>query len=605
MAPLHLYSAADTAVVTDPNGLLLNPYWRGGSRPAPPLPDIEDDCRFRVETEHLERRDLMTTKRDCLSKEERQLVSLNEITPALGLGIVCVTGGKTGKVKGHVNWFPITATGQLVWNSFSAGAGDHDVNIDFVTKLPNASTAANATFPEYGGQPGYHTESYYEETFDRLPGAEKTFWHALKDVHLDNERAHALVDDRFAIMTGVFGVDGVHGYHAELHPVHAMSVLVDTSTVAGKLREQWAVMLRNTGSEGDCAEGTLPLRTAALDSSKQDFFVDLGAWADGGAPNVLRGTAWSTDGEFLPTQHVEQGADGQRIYLRMIHRRPAPGSPDFLFFGTFYVDWPSAKRSTWSQRFIPLVPPHGRPIKFTELALPLQPIPPEKVVALADDEGPKLPPKVLAVRTPPWPLSNQVRPLDCSKLDKSNQLCFKAARWVGGVARARDEYFPVISRFRYPHSSYFYGEGTWNTIVNVVYTLGDRWDLRLDRHRPKPGTKDYGKGSPDRCVQGWYPASDARCGVSLRWNPYVSPNSVRLSKNFVIVPYTAGQLGISWLDRASEPWYHGFGFITGFGLGTQLQLWNHDLFIERQATGRSWYENQWVTTIGWLTPLWR
>lgn len=597
--PLHIYAAADGPQRIDPNGFLLNPAWHGGKRLPP---DIEEDCRFRVATRLLEQRDLYTTRPGCLSKEERAIVSLNEATNALGLGVVCVTGGKTGRVRGHVNWFPVTVTGQLIWNSFSGGLGDHDINIDLVPPDTNAVTSGNAQFFAYNNRRAYHLESFYDETLGLLKGSYDSFWRALSDVHEDEGAAHGLIDHRFAIITGVYGLDAVHGFHAELHPALAMSILVDTSTVDGKLREEWALMLRNQGGEGDCAEGMLPLLTRSISDHTQEFSIDLGAWQNAQAPSVKLGPGSQATGGYFPTAHVTQSGGASRVYLRFEYPRPTPAGSSFLFLGTIFVDWPHPDRTTWENRFKPWLPGAGPPMQLARVST-LGAVPPNAGTSLPDGGLPS--PQVLVEKTPPWPLPGEAKPLDCAYVDKSNLLCFSPARWVAASTIADGLYFPVVSRFRYPHSSYFVGESALLTTVNVLYGLGDRWDFRMDRLHPKEGTKDFGQEPDSRCLSPVYPAADARCGGSVRWNPYVSPNTIRLTDWLIIVPYTVGHLGISLIDRPHETLNHGFGFTTGGGLGFQLQLGRHELFWERQFNTRSWYRDQWITTIGWLTPFFR
>ncbi len=52
-----------------------------------------------------------------------------------------------------------------------------------------------------------------------------------------------------AVVTGIFGVDGVHASHSEIHPVFAMAVRFQTDS----LHDRWAVFARNWGSEGMCS----------------------------------------------------------------------------------------------------------------------------------------------------------------------------------------------------------------------------------------------------------------------------------------------------------------------------------------------------------------
>src|SRR5439155_13202526 len=135
---LRLYARRDLPRPFDPNGFLWNPGWL--SRPVGP-PDIERDCRFRAATGHLEERTLFTSRGPCLSGDERRLVTLNEAVSTLGLGLVCATNSQLGHVRGHVNWFPITVTGQLRWDSYSKGLGaDNDITLQLVPPETNALT---------------------------------------------------------------------------------------------------------------------------------------------------------------------------------------------------------------------------------------------------------------------------------------------------------------------------------------------------------------------------------------------------------------------------------------------------------------------------------
>ena len=72
--PLHLYSSSESKdLVLDANGFLFNPRWYGLLSDAA-APRIEERCRFRVATGHLDRRFLTRTGSSCLSGDELKLV---------------------------------------------------------------------------------------------------------------------------------------------------------------------------------------------------------------------------------------------------------------------------------------------------------------------------------------------------------------------------------------------------------------------------------------------------------------------------------------------------------------------------------------------------
>ena len=272
----------------DANGLLINPRWLGRSDDT--VPNIERRCRFRVAVGTLESRALLVTKGPCLSSAERKIVTLNEAPSTLVMGAVCNTNSETGDVRGHVNWYPVTITGQLLWDEFSGGdPADDDVNLNLVAPDTGALTSANPRPRESKDSPvrrrSYHLEFNYSETLGLLKGWSRpwagmenpggSWWWALRDSLEDKEAMKRLVDGRIALVTGVFGLDGVHGFQSEIHPVLAMAVLVDTArTVDGHRREQWAVMVRDRGNEGDCGQGKLPLQLS--EDEVQTFAIDLG-----------------------------------------------------------------------------------------------------------------------------------------------------------------------------------------------------------------------------------------------------------------------------------------------------------------------------------------
>jgi hypothetical protein len=586
-------------------------------------PDIRRRCNFRVGTGHLERRTLFTTRSGCLSEDERQVLTLNEATPSLILGTVCVTSAKTGNVRGHVNWFPVTATGQLRWNSFSTGIQDHDINIDLVTPLPNASTAMNSAFGEFGNARGYHTESYDWETVVRLREGGDSFWHRLRRALTDGKLAHELVDDRFAVATGLYGADGVHGFHAELHPVFAMAILIDSSrTTSGSVREQWAVMLRNLGSEGDCAEGTLPLLAQEVDNRSQEYIMDLGSWAGAGEPHVWLAPSWASDTSFVPQVYFEKrAADSNRhVLLSFIHPRPLPGDSDYTFLGTIFLDWPVAGAIPWRDRFNGWMPnvPHP-PLNIARLRVRsaddssaldanapfLDRASPAGVAgerALAS-EGPSflhyMHPRELAAgtkplrspmfprapRTPPWPLYNSVRSF-CTPLARSDLLCHTAKRWILGVSDANAlGVTSMASIYVFPHAVYREGEGFFANFVNLAGTFGYRFDARQDR---------FFSLIKHDSVQRQGARKD---GVSVHFSPFISPNNFRISDAVIVTPFTRGDIGLSWLDGD-----HG-RLIGGGGIGLEGQVSGQDLMLEVQRVAHGGgYASQWLFTLGLLHP---
>jgi hypothetical protein len=58
-----------------------------------------------------------------------------------------------------------------------------------------------------------------------------------------------MIDGQQAIVTGLIGIDGVHGGYSEIHPVYAMAIMTsDTGS-----DQTWAFFIRNMGDEGECS----------------------------------------------------------------------------------------------------------------------------------------------------------------------------------------------------------------------------------------------------------------------------------------------------------------------------------------------------------------
>ncbi len=364
---LRLYSRQDPIARLDPNGFLFNPAWL--NIPQTP-PDIGRICRFRVATGELEERTLLITKHgklSCLSGYEDSVVTLNEAGSTLGLGFVCATNSQIGTVRGHINWFPVTATGLLRWVNYAGGPGaDNDLSFSFLTPTPNAVTRGNDDW-EGSANSGkaYHIELNYSESLYRLGTKGHTWWNALNGALKSNAAMARLVNDRLSIVTGLFGLDGVHKFQAELHPVFAMAVLIDTvRTGPHRLREEWAVMVRSRGNLGDCSTGAIPLVTSS--DNIQQFVMDLGRWPGAGAPRLTLGPSWTTDSTSPPRVRL----DSLHLLVGFRYPHPGPQARDFLFLGTIYVEWLGEGSGTPLDRFDAWLPA-GR-LRHVTL-VPLQP----------------------------------------------------------------------------------------------------------------------------------------------------------------------------------------------------------------------------------------
>ena len=578
---LHLYAPEDTTRARDANGFLLDPAWIGDS-----IPKISRRCGFRAVPGALNERVLVTRDSLCLSAEERRIVTLNEPRGLLIFGFVCSTNSQLGDVRGHVNWFPITATGRLRGADFADGTNaDRDLSIDFYTKQPNASTTGND--PDSQGNRGYHIEFFYEETLDYLWDTvphPRGWWELLNDSLGNHRGMSGTVDDRLAIVTGLFGLDGVHSFQAELHPVYMMAVLTDTATHNGLFRERWAVMVRDRGTEGDCAAGSLPMVTGR--GRNQHFVLDLGAWTGASVPRVSFGPGWVSDSLGLPRTRV----NGQHTYIDFPYVRPAPDVPMYLFLGTINLEWSSRGENPSVSRFAGRVPGGiaglnlntavSESLSFTKRRPPERrsgtpgsnllkglnqrdSLDPKRAHGVELHDGATVPPTDSAWTLPHAETSGPTLPQAIhvpveGVCPPSDRVCLSPLRLLAGSTLIPPQRW-FLGAFILPHGANI---PSWGGIGDFLNGLGYRLEVRSDRFRPDcPGC-----------------ATDVN-ELSVIASAAVVSSSVDLGPVASVSPYLITGLGPSFSRHqpVHVRWDVGGGFaITALGVpGIFIELLNH------------------------------
>lgn len=180
----------------------------------------------------------------------------------------CSQGADSGKLHGHVNWWPATVKGTLIWaghdSPFSLSSinptkdfGDDDYN--FWLYPSNISLLA---VDSHAGQSGH--DSYIETEFDSdetIDNFNSQWWNTFHDAvdkggsassdnSAPNAPASLMVNQKQAIVTGLVGLDSEHGAYTELHPVYAMAIHMNSDPN----NDQWAFFARNWGDEGFCSQ---------------------------------------------------------------------------------------------------------------------------------------------------------------------------------------------------------------------------------------------------------------------------------------------------------------------------------------------------------------
>ncbi|MFE2409964.1 hypothetical protein ACFXDE_16670 [Kitasatospora sp. NPDC059408] len=155
-------------------------------------------------------------------------------------------GGDYWGPPGHWNWsMPVTYRGQLSFEHRSSGVFDDD---DYAFDMQTEGGAGYTQGNENGR--GLHLEFSASETVDHF---HTTWWRGFRNAAENSDaQAAKMVDGRWAIVTGLPGIDTAHSdLSNEIHPVWMMAILVEHTVP----RDTWALFVRNWGNEGYCSEG--------------------------------------------------------------------------------------------------------------------------------------------------------------------------------------------------------------------------------------------------------------------------------------------------------------------------------------------------------------
>jgi len=205
---------------------------------------------------------------------------------ALMCSLESFNDGRHDKLRGHVNWVPATYEGFLDWEDASArppfGDGDLTLSLAPVERTANsfqlaARRAALTPYP-LGGPVALHIEFKASEVSDHF---EHTWWKEFRDGvnGKTNAALHSLPTTRFAVATGLLGMDAEHMGHTELHPVYALALQIGCNKVEadGRLSSRWAIWARNWGNEGYCSRYDCHHRLVLDPSGSMTLRLPLGA----------------------------------------------------------------------------------------------------------------------------------------------------------------------------------------------------------------------------------------------------------------------------------------------------------------------------------------
>ena len=152
----------------------------------------------------------------------------------------------------HLNWkTPVTYEGRVKWAGYDSNDGD--LNFYLFTDNGNGAVKKDA---DHGG---IKVEFDSDETVDHF----HTPWWSQRLRLKQNPSGPPMfvydfeeINNKAAIVTGLWGFDCAHECASELHPAWAMAIRVKDDDPNDDV---WAMFVRNWGNEGFCSDHTFPV----------------------------------------------------------------------------------------------------------------------------------------------------------------------------------------------------------------------------------------------------------------------------------------------------------------------------------------------------------
>jgi len=319
----------DMTAGVDANGLPLNPLWGYQLDRPGQVPDFQAICGSSFPDHE---RTLNVSILDSMCTSQSPTVDFPSTDIPCGL-----SGSKV--MVGHLNWGIATDVGVIYWSEDST---DGDFNFELTRPDNAAQTTLNS-----GQEFGLHLEFNEGEAISNFKAP---FWTTFRDnieslSSSSNNAAYASVNGKPAVVTGLIGIDGVHGGYTESHPVFSLAIRTEEQAAQGGIDESWAFFLRNNGGEGCCSDMN-HYWYGLTDSSNGGnwYFIQLpvpagatGAgvvttssqvWANHSgisAPSITGDSQWTYIGFQLPSPESGPELDGQ---ITLHYTFPSgPGAP--------------------------------------------------------------------------------------------------------------------------------------------------------------------------------------------------------------------------------------------------------------------------------------
>jgi hypothetical protein len=205
----------------DDNNFLRNPVWRWAKDQNGAIPDLCSFC-------------------PCDSEESYQW----KVSPTCtGQSVFSDSSSLCGY---HMNWFPIEYEGFIDWGGKSPFYEDND----YTFSIHRDRGSINDRALETTARTGVHFEFDSSETVNHFDGT-NTWWDDFHHNAVDksDDAANQAVNDHFAMVIGLLGIDSQHDAHSEIHPVYAIFI---KRPGLQPNEDRWAFFVRNFGNEGFC-----------------------------------------------------------------------------------------------------------------------------------------------------------------------------------------------------------------------------------------------------------------------------------------------------------------------------------------------------------------
>lgn len=267
--PPAVLRVVSTETRPDPNGFPVNPVFVGAQAPVEPRNcDKFEDCGALSET-------LPSPKKAAIP------LLCRDSRP-----------GKGKQHAGHWNYSVATFTGgRIAWEAYSPD-DDYGLTLSVASSGPGSILTC-------GSDSGVHVEFRASETVNHF---RTPWWNTLREAVRSGQENRTAWDylgkkaGLEAVLVGLVGVDMVHCFATELHPVFGFAAMVGGEP--GK-EERWALFARLVGGEGECGEGS---SAPALEIAPKGRLVLPLPWRRDKAGNLLPPPFLGEDTAILATK---------------------------------------------------------------------------------------------------------------------------------------------------------------------------------------------------------------------------------------------------------------------------------------------------------------